>query len=129
MAKKFKRILISEKEIRPGQWQYSYKRVLAGDNSEMIEKVKETKREELFDTIVEEVMGIASMEMLGKVEEKITDLVEDFIEEKPSSDELKKMKKAELLSLAKRLEIEGITSRTTKKQIIEAIEEKRLACF
>ena len=44
------------------------------DNSEMIEKVNETKREELFDTIVEEVMEIASMEMLGKVEEKITDL-------------------------------------------------------
>ena len=95
----------------------------------MDEKVKETKREELFDTIVEEVMGIASMEMLGKVEEKLTELVEDLIEEKPSSDELKKMKKAELLSLAKQLEIEGITSRTTKKQIIEAIEEKRLACF
>ena len=93
-------------------------------NSEMIENLKNTKREDLFDTIVEEVMGIASMEMLGKVEEKITDLVEDFIEEKHSSDELKKMKKAELLSLAKRLEIQDITSRNTKKQIIEAIQEK-----
>ena len=93
-------------------------------NSEMIENLKNTKREELFDTIVEEVMGIASMEMLGKVEEKLTELVEDFIEEKPSSDELKKMKKAELLSLAKRLEIQDITSRNTKKQIIEAIQEK-----
>ena len=98
-------------------------------NSEMIEKVNETKRKELFDIVVEEVMEIASMEMLGKVEEKITDLVEDFIEEKPSSDELKKMKKAELLSLAKRLEIEGITSRNTKKQIIEAIQEKTWPCF
>ena len=98
-------------------------------NSEMIENLKNTKREDLFDTIVEEVMGIASMEMLGKVEEKLTELVEDFIEEIPPSNELKKMKKAELLSLAEQLEIEGITSRTTKKQIIEAIEEKRLACF
>jgi len=93
-------------------------------NSEMIEKVKGAKREELFDTIVEEVMGIASMEMLGKVEEKLTEMVEDFIEEKHSSDELKKMKKNELLSLSEQLEIEGITSRNTKKQIIEAIQEK-----
>ena len=129
MAKKFKRVLISEKETKPGQRERIYKKELIEDNSEMIERLQETKREELFDTIVEEVMEIASMEMLGKVEEKITDLVEDFIEEKPSSDELKKMKKAELLSLAEQLEIEGITSRTTKKQIIEAIEEKRLACF
>ena len=93
-------------------------------NSEMIENLKNTKREDLFDTIVEEVMGIASMEMLGKVEEKLTNLVEDFIEEIPPSNELKKMKKAELLSLAEQLEIEGITARTTKKQIIEKIQEK-----
>jgi len=93
-------------------------------NSEMIENLKNTKREELFDTIVEEVMGIASMEMLGKVEEKLTELVEDFIEEIPPSNELKKMKKADLLSLAERLEIQDITSRNTKKQIIEAIQEK-----
>jgi len=91
-------------------------------NSEMIENLKNTKREDLFDTIVEEVMGIASMEMLEKVEEKLTELVEDFIEEIPPSNELKKMKKADLLSLAERLEIQDITSRNTKKQIIEAIE-------
>jgi len=91
-------------------------------NSEMIENLKNTKREDLFDTIVEEVMGIASMEMLGKVEEKLTELVEDFIEEIPPSNEVKKMKKADLLSLAERLEIQDITSRNTKKQIIEAIE-------
>jgi len=98
-------------------------------NSEMIENLKNTKREELFDTIVEEVMGIAPMEMLGKVEEKLTEMVEDFIEEKHSSDELKKMKKNELLSLSEQLEIEGITSRNTKKQIIEAIQEKTWPCF
>ena len=68
------------------------------DNSEMIEKVNETKRKELLDIVVEEVMEITSMEMLGKVEEKLTELVEDFIEEKPSSDELKKMKKAKRVS-------------------------------
>ena len=119
MGKKRRKLL--RKKFAHLPWNVNEK-ALTKDNSEMIEKVNETKRKELFDIVVEEVMEITSMEMLGKVEEKLTDLVEDFIEEKSSSDELKKMKKAELLSLAEQLEIEGITSRTTKKQIIEAIE-------
>ena len=43
MAKKFKRVLISEKETKPGQRERIYKKELIEDNSEMIERLQETK--------------------------------------------------------------------------------------
>jgi hypothetical protein len=125
MARKSQRIR-REHRVSRLQQKLAETNQLKVENSIMIEKIEEAKEEgNLFDTVLDSVVEISSMEILQEVEDKLSELVEVLIEEKPeipSSGQLKKMKKVELLSLAEQLEIEDITSRNTKKQIIEAIE-------
>ena len=125
MARKSQRIR-REHRVSRLQQKLAETNQLKVENSIMIEKIEEAKEEgNLFDTVLDSVVEISSMEILQGVEDKLSELVEVLIEEKPeipSSGQLKKMKKVELLSLAEQLEIEDITSRNTKKQIIEAIE-------
>jgi hypothetical protein len=115
-----------------------YNKLHPKDNSEVIEEMKKEKTETLdasiFSTPLSEIsdpgdwLGEATSEVFEIIEEKATELVENFIEEKPKippDKELRGMRKSQLLSLAKELEIDHIRANNTKKQILLAIQGLR----
>ena len=125
-----------------------YNKLHPKDNSEAIEELKETKevietpkvsfekKEEVFSVPVslneindpESLLNTTIKEVFEIVEEKATAMVENFIEEKPeipSDKELRGMRKSQLLSIAKELQIDNIRANNTKRQILQAIQATR----
>ena len=97
------------------------------DNSVMVQKMKEMgESEEPIST--KEITPEKTEEMADTIETMIEQLVEAK-EEKPMPKEvaspmnLTKLKKAELLKMAKAMKCE-VTAKNTKAQIIEAIEKQ-----
>ena len=96
------------------------------DNSVMVQKMKEMD-EIVESTPTEEIPAEKIEAMTDTVEMMIEELIE--AEEKPMPEEvakpmnLSKLKKSELLKMAKAMNCE-VTSKNTKAQIIEAIEKQ-----
>ena len=112
--------------IQPYEEKIEDEEVVVEGNSAMSEKMKEMD-EIVESTPAEEIPAEKIEAMTDTIEMMIEELIE--AEEKPIPEEvakpmnLSKLKKAELLKMAKAMNCE-VTSKNTKAQIIEAIEKQ-----